>query len=61
MAGEVWDLFWLCVGFGKLFWLCMGFGKLFWLCMGFGKLFWLCGNDVVNFLGLDVRVLWSWS
>ena len=61
MAGEVWDLFWLCVGFEKLFWLRMGFGKLFWLCMGFGKLFWLCGNGVVNFSSLDVRVLWSWS
>ena len=54
MVGEVWDLFWLCVGFEKLFWLCMGFGKLFWLCMGFGKLFWLCGNGVVNFSGLYV-------
>ena len=51
MAGEVWDLFWLCVGFGKLFGLCMGFGKLFWLY----------GNGVVNFSGLDVQVLWSWS
>ena len=39
----------------------VGFGKSFWLCMGFGKLFWLCGNGVVNFLGLDVRVLWNWS
>ena len=51
MACEVWDLFWLCVGFGKLFGLCMGFGKLFWLY----------GNGVVNFSGLDVQVLWSWS
>ena len=50
MAGEVWDLFWLCVGFGKLFGLCMGFGKLFWLY----------NNGVVNFTGLDVLVLWSW-
>ena len=51
MAGEVWDLFWLCVGFGKLFGLCMGFGKLFWLY----------NNGVVNFSSLDVRVLWGWS
>ena len=44
MVGEVWDLFWLCVSFGKLF------GP----CVGFGKLFWLYGNGVVNFSGLDV-------
>ena len=50
MVGEVWDLFWLCVGCGKLFWPCMGFGKLFWLR----------GNGVVNFSGLDVLVLSSW-
>ena len=34
---------------------------LFWLCVSCGKLFWLCGNGVVNFSGLDVRVLRSWS
>ena len=44
MTDEFWDLFWLCVGCGKLFWLCMSFGKLFWLS----------GNGVVSFLGLDV-------
>ena len=31
------------------------------LCVGFRNLFWLSGNGVVNFSGLDVRVLWSWS
>ena len=41
MESEIWDLFFPCVGFGKLFWL--------------------YGNGVVNFLGLDVRVLWGWS
>ena len=32
---------------------------IFRLCVGFGKSFWQCCNGVVNFFGLDVRLLWS--